>query len=299
MLILSERSSQGMGFQQELAKLQQQREVLHKTGQIHLRQLFYLGLATLLFYTIFGRQIASNFTYLLFVIPTGISLYNWLASKRKFFRIKHQIDALEKSSRGKIALKIQRVEKEITHFQHKLEQYEYNLRLGREHLGKLKDALDNPNLYDNRRETFQSLQQSLKDSIAYQQLIIEFYQEAKNRFEKELYNLEQDLQRLEILHYLHLDYVRDYPNHQDIMATQFKLEFLDELAALEADLPVAESESTFISQELIIRLQHMIQHLRHTDSANTDKPLLDTTEFSDKPSLEVESSYFMERHIDH
>jgi len=274
-----------MGFREDLEELEKLLADSEKKSKKYFVQIFYSGTAllVLLFLAVFILRPYPTFLILTFflLIPFGNAINNWFGEIKTQKTIRQKLHPLTRTTAGKIHTNIQRIRKDIDRFQQKLTAYEKSLRQGREYLGYIKDTLHSEDLYPNRKKRYQLLKDNLEKNISYKQLILEFYQEAKNRFEKEKYNLEQDLKTLEVLSYLKDDRKNDYHVQKDIVSTQLKVDFLEELEKFESSLPMAESEAEELSHDMTIQLRLMIRQLKDIQSQQMTTMIPYYTEFAD------------------
>ncbi len=284
-----------MGFREDFEELEKLLADSEKKSKKYFVQILYSGsaLLVLLLLAIFIFRPYPTFLILTFflLIPFGNAVNHWFCEMKNQVSFKKRLDPLTRHSAGKIHESILRITQDINRFQQKLSDYERSLRKGREYLGYIKDTLNSKDLYPNRKKRYELLKENLEKNISYKQLILEFYQEAKNRFEKEKYNLEQDLKSLEVLDYLKYDRNNDYLEQRDLVSTQLKMDFLEELEQLEARLPLAEAEAkemthdTAIQLKLMIRQLKSVKHLPETFSTSYLSEFQDDTRSTEKGDI--------------
>ena len=176
-------------------------------------------------------------------------------------KLQERLHTFLESPEGRIATQIQEIHHSIQRFQQKLKSYELSLREGRAHLAQVEDALSNDQLYENRKAQHQALKKKLEENLAQQQLIMEFYQKAKSRYEQELFNLEQDLKNLELSSYLQKENANYLGEEISMHTTKLSVEMLSEMEKLESHLPAARAEVIDFSLES--QLKEMIHWLDH------------------------------------
>lgn len=207
---------------------------------------------------------------LLLLVGAGLSTLALLRISRKRKKLKQRLDTYLSSPEGKISLQIRDISRSIKRFQEKLKSYELSLREGRKHLAQVKSVLLNDQLYENRKSKYLVLQESLEKSIHQQQMIMEFYQKAKTRYEKELFNLEQDIISLQMSSYLQKENAQQLQEEIRLHSTKFSLERYQEMEEFESHLPQSQAET--LDWDLESQLKEMIEWLDHPDS-NPDTSL--------------------------
>ncbi|MEM6628812.1 MAG: hypothetical protein AAF694_04030 [Bacteroidota bacterium] len=178
-------------------------------------------------------------------------------------KLRERLNAYLARPEGRIASQIQEIHHSILRFQQKLKSYELSLREGRSHLAQVEDALSSDQLYENRRTQHHMLKKKLEENLAQQQLVMEFYQKAKSRYEQELFNLEQDLNNLELSTYLQKESINYLGEEISMHSTKLSVEMLSEMEKLESHLPAARAE--LIDFSLAAQLKEMIHWLDHSE----------------------------------
>ena len=227
------------------------------------KNLFYLSLflfGTLLL--LFRTPIFWGLAALLF-LGAGLSVIALIRLFRRRKKLRMRLDAYIKSPEGRLSQQIRDIAQSIQRFQRRLKSYELSLREGRKHLAQIQDTLAHDQLYESRKSRHLALQKSLEKSIQQQQMIMEFYQKAKSRYEKELFNLEQDLQGLKMSAYLQQENIQQIQEEIALVETKFSLELYSEMEAFESQLPEARVES--LDWDLEAQLKEMIEWLDHTE----------------------------------
>lgn len=226
------------------------------------KNLFYL--AVFLFATtllLFRTPIFLGLAFLL-LLGVGLSTFALFRLSKRRKKLKQRLDSYLASPEGKITLQIRDISHSIQRFQQKLKSYELSLREGRKHLAQVKSVLLNDQLYENRKSKYLALKDNLEKSIHQQQLIMEFYQKAKGRYEKELFNLEQDVMSLQMSSYLQKENTQHFHEEIGLHSTQFSLEQYQEMEEFESHLPQSQAET--LDWNLESQLKEMIEWLDHS-----------------------------------
>ena len=146
----------------------------------------------------------------------------------------------------------------------KIRYHEEQLLTSNKYLVKVKQQLDDKKLKPANLKTSQNLRTSLEKSINNRKLMIKFFTEVKARYEREMVNLQNKIDNIEIIDFLEGQH--ELEEAVELERAMLDAQFQDELDKIEAELPTLitglEENSADLSEDMKRRLEDTIGRLQ-------------------------------------